>query len=144
MKRRKNQPYKEIIYLREEGKEYSRLCSGKSTKYKYFTDWEAHIREHLLLIKDPRDFYNFKRYCMNVDRRARMAPEMLMSFLLLLIPLYIDAFFEGFPPFVKIIAALLLMALTITQNLKLRQECFLSRDILEIIEKIEKEQSETN
>lgn len=138
---KKQQPYKEIIYLREEREEYVRLCNGKSTKYKYFTDWEAHIRERLLLIKDPQDLYNFKRYCMNVDRKARIAPEMFMSYFLLLIPLYIDAFFEGFPALIKMIVAISSIIFVIAQNIKMKQECYISHDILEIIEKIEKEQS---
>lgn len=148
MKKSKNQPYKEIIYLHEERKEYVRLCNGKSTKYKYFTDWEAHIRERLLLIKDTRELYNFKRYCMNVDRGAQIAPKFFMSFISLLIPLYINVYLDALPGelsiFIMSIALACVIVPVIKFIFKLNQECCLAHDILEIIEKMENEQSETN
>ena len=50
----KNPPYKEIIDLNAERKEYSRLCNGKSRIFKLYTEWEAHIKELLADSALPR------------------------------------------------------------------------------------------
>lgn len=140
----KKQPYQEIINLREEQKEYGRLCRRKSKKYKYYTDWETHIRGRLLSFKEAQDLYNFKRYCINMDRSAQKAPEMYMSYILLLIPLYINAYFAELPSLILIIAALGIMLYAIAHNKRIIQESCLFHDIIEIIEKIEIEQPEAN
>lgn len=140
----KSNPYQEIINTHEEQKEYGRLCRRKSKKYIVYTDWEAHIRECLLSFNNSKDLYNFKRYCINIDRSAQKAPEMYMSYILLLIPLYIDAFFKELPSFMINIVALGIMLYAIIQNKRIiRESCFF-KDIIEIIEKIEKERVETN
>ena len=140
----KKQPYKGIINLRDERKEYGRLCRGKSKIYKFYTDWETHIRECLLSFNNSQDLYNFKRYCINIDRGAQVAPEMFTNYVILLIPIYIDILFKDIPPFSVIISALIIIIYGIRQNLKLNQDRYIFHDIIEIIEKIEKEQSETS
>ena len=50
----KKPPYHEIINLKEERNEYAKLCSGKSKKFKLYTEWEAHIKELLADSALPR------------------------------------------------------------------------------------------
>lgn len=140
----KKQPYQEIINLREEQKEYRCLCRRKSKKYNYYTDWETHIRGRLLSFKKTQDLYNFKRYCINMDRSAQKAPEIYMSYILLLIPLYINAFFAELPSLILIIAVLGVMLYAIAHNKRIIQESWLFHDIIEIIEKIETERPEAD
>lgn len=64
----KNPPYKEIIDLNAERKEYSRLCNGKSRIFKLYTEWEDYIKRLLSGFNSPKDLYNFKHYCINAAR----------------------------------------------------------------------------
>ena len=52
-------PYHEIINIKEECKEYARLCNGKSNKFKLYTEWEDHIKGLLSDFRSPKDLYNF-------------------------------------------------------------------------------------
>ena len=79
-----------------------------------------------------------------MDRSAQKAPEIYMSYILLLIPLYINAYFAELPSLILIIAALGIMLYAIAHNKRIIQESCLFHDIIEIIEKIEIEQPEAN
>ena len=80
---RKKQLYIEIIDLKEEQKEYVKLCNGKSVLYKTYTAWETHIIEILQQFPTSSDLYNFKRYCINQDRISSKTPELFGSYIAL-------------------------------------------------------------
>ena len=133
----KKPPYHEIIDLKEERKEYARLCSGKSKKFKLYTEWEAHIKEMLADFRTPQDLYNFKRYCINADRSQEKAPEMFIAYIGLLIPLYLDTFWDGMPVILAPIFLVAILAYAIIQNKKLARESCFFKDIVDIIDVME-------
>lgn len=132
-------PYLEIINLKEERNEYARLCNGKSKKFKLYTEWEDHIKELLTDFHTPQDLYNFKRYCINADRSQEKAPEMFIAYIGLLIPLYLDAFWDGMPVILAPIFLVAILAYAIIQNKKLARESCFFRDMIDIIDEIEKD-----
>ena len=135
----KKPPYHEIINLKEERNEYAKLCSGKSKKFKLYTEWEAHIKELLADFRTPQDLYNFKRYCINAGRSQEKAPEMFIAYIGLLIPLYLDTFWDGMPVILTPIFLVAILAYAIIQNKKLARESCFFKDIIDIIESMEKD-----
>ena len=137
----KHSPYHEIINIKEERKEYARLCNGKSDKYKLYTEWEDHIKGLLSDFCSPKDLYNFKRYCINADRTQAKAPDMYFAYIGMLIPIYIDIIWKDMPAFLAIISFTGILAYAMVQNKKLAKESYFFQDIVEIIEEIEGEQN---
>ena len=135
----KKPPYHEIINIKEERKEYARLCNGKSKKFTLYTEWENHIRELLSDFSTPQDLYNFKHYCMNADRAQEKAPDMHLAYISLLIPLYLDTIWDQMPAILTMILVVILFAYVIIQNKKLAKESCFFKDIIDIIEKLDEE-----
>ena len=135
----KKPPYHEIINLKEERKEYARLCNGKSKKFKLYTEWEDHIKALLADFRTPQDLYNFKRYCINAARAQEKAPEMYVAYICLLIPLYLDTFWDGMPVILAPIFLVAILAYAIIQNKKLARESCFFKDIIDVIESLEKD-----
>ena len=143
MKKRKKEPYIDIIDLKTEQKEYAALCNGKSKKFQTYTSWESHIKSLLLKFGSPADLYNFKRYCINKDRVSSNVPNLFGSYVILSITIL----FDNINPYVPLlgIAALIIYfsAYTIKQQKSIIKESCFFKDIVEIIEKIEKERADT-
>ena len=143
MKKRKKEPYIDIIDLKTEQKEYADLCNGKSKKFQTYTSWESHIKSLLLKFDSPSDLYNFKRYCINQDRVFSNVPNLFGSYVILSITIL----FDNINPYVPLlgIAALIIYfsAYTIKQQKSIIKESCFFKDIVEIIEKIEKERADT-
>ena len=140
-KRRKKQPYVEIIDLKKEQKEYAKLCRGKSAAYKNYTSWEMHIVEMLEQFPSRDDLYNFKRYCMNQDRIFSKSPELFGSYVILVFTLIL----EKMNPYLPILGIAICIFYFAWYGIKKQknvivESCFF-KDIIEIIEKMEKEQS---
>ena len=135
----KKPPYHEIINIKEERKEYARLCNGKSKKFKLYTEWEDYIKALLADFRTPQDLYNFKRYCINAARAQEKAPEMFLAYIGLMIPLYLDAIWEGMPAFITLFFLVGILAYAIIQNKKLAKESCFFKDLIDIIEMIEKD-----
>ena len=133
----KKPPYHEIINLKEERNEYAKLCSGKSKKFKLYTEWEDHIKALLAGFRTPQDLYNFKRYCINAARAQEKAPEMYVAYIGLLIPLYLDTFWDGMPVILAPIFLVAILAYAIIQNKKLARESCFFKDIVDIIDVME-------
>ena len=133
----KKPPYHEIINLKEERKEYARLCNGKSKKFKLYTEWEDHIKALLADFRTPQDLYNFKRYCINAARAQEKAPEMYVAYICLLIPLYLDTFWDGMPVILAPIFLVAILAYAIILNKRLAKESCFYRDIVDIIDVME-------
>ncbi len=64
---KKNQPFREIINLAKEFKDYKALCKCKSKKYTYYDQWEKHLfdgfkklsKEHYSNFRHFLDYYSF-------------------------------------------------------------------------------------
>ena len=136
----KRPPYHEIINIKDERKEYAQLCNGKSKKFKLYTEWENHIKELLADFCTPQDLYNFKRYCINAARSQEKAPEMFIAYIGLLIPLYLDTFWDGMPAILAPIFLTAILAYAIIQNKKLAKESCFYKDLVDVIELLENEQ----
>lgn len=133
----KNLPYHEIINIKEERKEYARLCNGKSKRFTLYTEWEEHIKELLSRFSSSQDLYNFKHYCMNADRVQEKTPDMHLAYVGLLIPLYLDTFFDEMPAILTLVLAGILLIYVIIQNKKIAKESCFFKDIIDIIEDLE-------
>ena len=64
----KYQPYREIINIEIELKEYRKLCRGKSEKYLYYSDWKTHIQELFSNFQSNDKIENFKHFLLNRHR----------------------------------------------------------------------------
>ena len=133
-------PYHEIINIKEECKEYARLCNGKSNKFKLYTEWEDHIKGLLSDFRSPKDLYNFKRYCLNADRTQEKAPDMFFAYIGMLLPIYIDTIWKDTPALLTVACFVGVFIYAIVQNKKLARESCFFKDIVEIIEKLESDQ----
>ena len=134
-------PYHEIINIKEECKEYARLCNGKSNKFILYTEWEDHIKGLLSDFRSPTDLYNFKRYCINADRTQEKAPDMYFAYIGMLIPIYVDIIWKDMPAFLAIISFTGILAYAMVQNKKLAKESCFFKDVVEIIEEVECDQN---
>lgn len=135
----KKLPYHEIINIKEERKEYALLCNGKSKRFTLYTEWEEHIKELLSRFSSPQDLYNFKHYCMNADRVQEKTPDMHLAYVGLLIPLYLDTVFDEMPAILTLVLAGILLIYVIIQNKKIAKESYFFKDIIDIIEELERE-----
>lgn len=143
MKKRNKEPYIDIINLKEEQKEYANLCNSKSKKFKTYTAWESHIKAILLEFNSPSELYNFKRYCINQDRVLSNAPNLFGSYIIFAISILLNNI-NPFLPIIGIIAFILyLVYYIIKQHKSIIQESCFFKDIVEIIEKIEEEKTES-
>lgn len=143
MRKRKKQPYIEIIDLKAEQKEYVNLCNNNSKKYHTYTVWEAHIKNLLKKFNSPTDLYNFKRYCVNQDRVFSDTPNLFGSYVVLLLTLILDKF----APYLTVAGFVILLLYSFWYGISqhktvIKGSCFF-KDIIEIIEKIEKEQAQS-
>ena len=136
----KKNPYAEIIDLDKEVKEYKKLCRCKSEKFTYYTEWEDHIRELLSKFKSGKDLYNFKRYCVNYERTAKLIPSFYINFMVLYITIFIDKFIKELNILVWLFIFLLSVLLTLCQNLAYSKEAYFYKDIIEIIEDFQQQQ----
>lgn len=137
----KHPPYREIINIKEEREEYGRLCNGKSGKFKLYSEWEEHIKGLLSDFSSPKDLYNFKRYCINADRTQAKVPDMFLAYIGMLLPIYIDTIWKDMPAILTLLAFFGISIYVLVQNKKLAKESCFFRDVVEIIEELEKEQN---
>lgn len=133
----KKQPYSEIIDLTIERKEYSLLCRGKSEKYRYYTDWEDHITECVKKLPSKKDLDNFKHFCINAQRSISKAPELYVSYTLLLITVFIDEWLKNVPSYFWFLPFVGILCYAIVQNKILLKESYFFEDVIKIIEKTE-------
>ena len=125
--------------LQLEQKKYVKLCNGKSEEFSTYTSWERHIRSLLSKFESPTDLYNFKRYCINLDRVFSYTPSIYATYVILAITLLM----EKVIPILTTFGLLLLIVFALWHGMSqhksiIKGSCFF-KDIIEIIEKIEKE-----
>ncbi len=134
----KKQPYSEYIDIKEERKEYGLLCNDKSEKYTHYSDWEDHIIECLAKIDNPKDLYNFKRYCLNRARTTSKTPELFVTCVTFVFAIYLESILDGLPLIAIMILLLFTAYMMISENKRVIMESHFFDDVVEIIEKIEK------
>ena len=142
MKKRKKEPYIDIIDLKTEQKEYAALCNHKSKKFQTYTSWESHIKNLLTKFESPSDLYNFKRYCINKDRVSSNAPDLFGSCVVLMFTIILDNIDPYLPLFIVIPFGLYFIYHMIKQQQTIIKESCFFKDIVEIIDEIEKERSD--
>ena len=134
----KKNPYESIINFKVEQKEYARLCNGKKSKFRAYSDWEAHIEDLLSNISTTKDLYNFKHYCINKARVQEKAPEVYLTCIVLMITVYIEKLMSiSIPTLPIMVAFLILLNYVIPQNSRITKECYFYKDIIGIVEKVE-------
>lgn len=133
----KKPPYHEIIDLKAEQKEYSRLCSGKSENFTLYSEWEDHIKGLLANFGSPKDLNNFKHYCINRARSQEKGPEVFWCVMALLIPVYLDTVWNGMPWPVTLTLVVALIIVAMHRSKKVAGESCFFTDIIEVIESIE-------
>ena len=134
----KKNPYAEIIDLDKELKEYKKLCRCRSKKFAYYTDWEKYICKLLEKFETDIDLYNFKRYCMNYGRTATTIPGIYINIMILYITIFIDKCVTELNFLVWLFIMLLSVILILAQNISYNNEDYFYKDIIEIIESLEK------
>ena len=100
----KYQPYSEIINLEKELKEYKKLCKGKSKKFRYFSEWESHIKRLLSTINDKEKLRNIKHYLINLERTSQSFPGHYIEIMLLMFTLILDRIGIGYWRLLLVIA----------------------------------------
>lgn len=63
MKKRKSQPFSEILNLQDEYKQYKALCRNKHKDWKYYSDWENHVIRKLKNLPDEH-INNYRHFLM--------------------------------------------------------------------------------
>lgn len=133
----KKPPYHEIIDIKAEQKEYSRLCIGKSKKFTLYSEWEDHIKSLLANFGSHKALYNFKHYCINAARVQGKAPDTFLAYIGLLIPLYLETIFKGEPALLTLFCLVAILVYALIQNKKLAKASFFFTDIVDIIDEVE-------
>lgn len=142
----KRNPYKEIINLKKEVKEYKKLCRNNSKKFKHYSDWENHIRTILEGFTDKDNLYDFKRFCMYCERKNAPVSSIFMGIMILYTPFAINAYAQRlnnqgllFCIFIISIIVIGLFGLIYFKTIRYNNEVYFYKDIVEIIEKMEKQ-----
>ena len=126
----KKNPYQSIIDFKAEQKEYARLCNGKKSKFRVYSDWEEHIEELLSAIVTTKDLYNFKHYCINKARVQEKAPDIYLTCIVLLITVYIEKLIDSISILPILVAFLMILNYVIPQNSRITKECYFYKDIM--------------
>lgn len=134
----KYQPYREIINIEIELKEYRILCRGKSKKYFYYLDWKAHIQELFFKFQSNDQIENFKHFLLN---RQRISSAFSADYIPTII-LYFTIIFSKMQNEYSIIICVLLLAFTVffimSGHYKYHEEFYFYCDLIKILEEIKK------
>lgn len=133
----KNNPFQEIMDFEIERKDYVKLCKCKSKKYTYYSDWKQHIVDCIQKIADLDRLENFKRYCLCRKRLTSKSPELFGIYVVLLIDIFANLFFENVGKIMSFLFALLIILHSLIKHKTVIYESSFFGDIIEIIEKIQ-------
>lgn len=133
----KYQPYREIINIEIELKEYRKLCRGKSEKYLYYSDWKTHIQELFSNFQSNDKIENFKHFLLN---RHRISSTFSADYIPIII-LYFTIIFSKMQNEYSIVICILLLAFTVffimSGHYKYYEEFCFYCDLIEILKEIE-------
>ncbi len=88
--KRKNQPFKEIIDLKSEYKDYKALCRNESSKYDYYDDWRDYLLNDVFSKIPEKHINNFKHFLSYHSYWEGISVNILLSTLIALVPLIIN------------------------------------------------------
>lgn len=140
---KKYEPYLEIIDISAELKEYRKLCRGKSKKFIYYLDWKKYISEKISRLDTPDKKENFKHYLINHNRVNKNTNSYFITLMIFCMNLYInkiDAKFNFFSLTISII--IILFQMIYQSDVYEKEYCFYC-DLIEILEEIEKKETES-
>lgn len=101
----KNQPFKEIINLKLEYKDYRKLCQNKHKTYKYYDDWMEHILK-LFEKLENKNINNFKHFLCFYSFCENHSIKILLPTLTAFVPIMVNAVYSD-NPILNIIATAL-------------------------------------
>lgn len=131
----KYQPYSEIINLEKELKEYKKLCKGKSKEFRYFSEWESHIKRLMSTIDDEEKLKNLKHYLINLERSAKSIPSHYFEIMLLVLTLILDRI--GISYWGLLLVLLVFVFYTLSQNDEYTKNYNFYCDVISIISELE-------
>lgn len=135
----KHSPYYEIIDLNSELKEYRRLCRCKSKKYRYYSDWKKQMIEYFSAFSSQESLGNFKHYCINIERTTKGVPNLYLNFMILFATVFIDKFVLNINEFLWLTIVLITFIFVLLFDNRYNKETCFYKDIVNIIEEIEKQ-----
>lgn len=133
----KYQPYREIIEIETELKEYRNLCKGKSKKYHYYLDWEAYIQGLFSKFKSNDDRENFKHYLLNKYRFLKNFSSNYTPTIILYFTIIFQKISNEFSYILLSLSLSFTIVYIILQHNKYNEEFNFYCDLLEIIKKME-------
>lgn len=135
--KRKYQPYREILDLQKEFKEYNKLCRGKSRKFCYYSDWKNHILSLIQKLDTLEKKDNLKHYLINCKRVNNLIDSHYIEIMLVCITLLLDKYLGNYSIWAFIgLFLLVLMELLLSADKYHKEYCFYC-DIIEILEERE-------
>ena len=139
----KYKPYREILDLQSELKEYKRLCKSKSKKFTYYSDWKSHIISLISKIDSPEKVNNFKHYLINYKRVNKSVTALYIPIIIFVMTVVFNQ--QEFKSNLVVITIWLLYVVikTIKENVNYNKNLFFYKDIIDIIDEIEREKRET-
>ena len=139
----KYQPYREILDIRSELKEYKKLCRGKSKTFTYYSDWKSHIIKLISKTDSPKSINDFKHYlknCKGVNHSVNSAYVPLIIFCMTII--FSQSVFDS-NLFVVALCVLMVALMSAKDYEDYNKEYFFYKDLIKIIDEIVMEKGET-
>ena len=135
---RKHQPYREILDIRSELKEYKKLCRNKSRKFTYYSDWKYHIINLVTKTESAEKIDNFKHYLLNRKRvnKSINTPYVPLIIFVMTIVFSQQVFNSNLK--VILIGLMYVVFLTLKEHENNNKIFYFYKDLIEIIDEIEK------
>ena len=139
----KYQPYKEILDIKSELKEYKKLCRCKSKKFTYYSDWKSHIINLISKTDSIEQIDNFKHYLLNYKRVNKnvTAPYVPLIIFAMTVVFNLQEFKSDL--IVIIFGILFILIVTLKEYDNYNKNFYFYKDVIEIIDEIEKEKRRT-
>lgn len=142
---KKKQPFIEIIDLKDEYKDYKKLCNNNSKKYTYYDDWKKYMIGKFKMLP-KKQFNNFKHFLMFHSFVGEQAGNVFLSTVLVAVTIIISTTYSDIAilnTIVTIMAVLLAAILVITSYFDLMRNDRFVKDVLEIFEEYAEAEAES-
>lgn len=136
------QPYKEIIDIRKELKEYKRLCRGESKEFITYTNWKSHILSAFSVIKSKDQLSDLKHYLVNYKRIEKNNNIIYVNYTILFLTISLTYLFNEFKLIVFLIEFIVCTIMSLVMSDSINKEYCFYCDMIEIIKEIEREKGE--
>lgn len=134
---KKHQPYKEIIDLEKELKEYKKLCRGNSRKFTYYTEWRQYILSLSQNLNTTDSICNLKHYLINCERVNDNWNSHYIEIMLVCITLLVDRYVVNFSFWTLLSAIIICLIILLLHNDSNNKEYCFYCDLIDIIEERE-------